>query len=213
VSVALRDDLNTRATLLLRLRDRSDEASWSEFVEIYTPLLYAYCQKREINQTETADIVQDVFRSISLAIQGFDYDPSKGRFKAWLFTVLRNAISGHYRKANRAPMTTAETQLIERLEADPDQHDEIDWNRDYQLRLLSWAMEKIKPEFSERAWSIFTKTALMEKEPAEVAEELGMKKNAVTVTKYRVVQRLRQKMQSVDAERWEQDMLNSREKE
>ncbi len=207
----LRDELNTRATLLLRLRDRSDQDSWAEFVEIYTPLLYAYCQKREINSTETADIVQDVFRSISLAIQGFDYDPSKGRFKAWLFTVLRNAVSTHFRKASRAPMTSSETQLIERLEADPEHSEAHDWDRDYQVRLLHWAMEKIQPEFSEQAWTIFTETALKERAPQEVAEELGMQKNAVTVAKYRVMQRLRRKLESIDAERWEQDLVVSSE--
>ncbi len=205
----MRDELNTRATLLLRLRNRSDQESWAEFVEIYTPLLYAYCQKREINTTETADIVQEVFRSISMAIQGFDYDPTKGRFKAWLFTVLRNAISAHFRKASRAPMTSTKTQLIERLEAEPDGEETHNWDRDYQVRLLHWALDKIKPEFSEQAWTIFTETALKERAPEEVANDLGMKKNAVTVTKYRVMQRLRRKLESIDAERWEQDLIAS----
>ena len=30
----------TRASLLLRLRDPRDEAAWSQFVELYTPLVY-----------------------------------------------------------------------------------------------------------------------------------------------------------------------------
>lgn len=202
---------NTRATLLIRLRDKTDEASWGEFVEIYTPLLYAYCQKREIKPADIADIVQNVFRSISLAIKGFEYDPTKGRFKAWLFTVLRNAISTHYRKAGRAPVTTRETLLVERIEASPDGAEVADWERDYQLRLLNWGMEKVKTEVSERSWKIFTETALKERSPEEVAVELEMNKNAVTVTKYRVVQKLRQKLHSIDAERWEAEMI-SREK-
>lgn len=198
---------NTRATLLIRLRDKTDDASWEEFVEIYTPLLYAYCQKREIKAADIADIVQNVFRSISLAIKGFEYDPSKGRFKAWLFTVLRNAISTHYRKAGKAPVTTRETMLVEQIEASPDGSEVADWEHDYQLRLLNWGMGKIKEEVSERSWTIFTETALKERSPEEVATELGMNKNAVTVTKYRVVQKLRQKLHSIDAEKWEEEMI------
>jgi len=203
---------NTRATLLIRLRDKTDESSWAEFVEIYTPLLYAYCQKREIKSADIADIVQNVFRSISLAMKGFEYDPSKGRFKAWLFTVLRNAISTHYRKAGRAPVTTRETMIVERIESSPDGAEVADWDHDYQLRLLNWGMEKIKAEVSEQAWTIFTETALKERAPEEVAQDLGMKKNAVSVTKYRVVQKLRQKLHSIDAERWEEEMISAEKK-
>ncbi len=196
----------------MKLRDQADESSWAEFVEIYTPLLFAYCRKRELKPTDTADIIQNVFRSISLAMKGFEYDPAKGKFKAWLFTVLRNAISTHFRKAGRAPVTTRETMLIEMIESDPNSSEETDWDRDYQIRLLNWAMEKIKPEFSERVWTIFTETALKERPPEEVGLDLGMKKNAVTVTKYRVVQRLRQKMMSIDAERWEDEMIAREQK-
>lgn len=171
-------------------------------MEIYTPLLRAYCQKRSIDAHQTADIVQDVFRSIVLAMKGFDYDPARGAFRAWLFTVVRNAISSHFRKANRMPLGAHQTQIIQQLE---DENSLTDWNRDYQLRLLNWALAKIKPEFSERAWMIFNETAMKERPVNEVADELEMRANTVAVQKYRVVQRLRQVMQSVDAERWEDD--------
>ena len=204
----MKDDLNTRVTLLHRLRNHDDEKSWAEFVEIYTPLLFAYCRKREIKPQEITDIVQEVFRSVSLAMGRFQYDPNKGHFRAWLFTVLRNTIVTYFHKANRAPITSRETQLINRLESD-EQEEATDWDHDYRLRLLNWAMKKIQPEFSERAWTIFTETALREKSPDEVAKKFGMKNNTVTVTKYRVTQRLRQVIQSVDPERWEQEMAAS----
>jgi RNA polymerase sigma-70 factor (ECF subfamily) len=31
---------DTRASLILRLRDGRDEESWAEFVQIYSPLIY-----------------------------------------------------------------------------------------------------------------------------------------------------------------------------
>ena len=78
----------TNITLLMRVRDHGDQASWAAFAEVYTPLLYAYCQKRSISPADTSDIIQEVMRAVAGAIQSFDYDPSKGRFRGWLFTIL-----------------------------------------------------------------------------------------------------------------------------
>jgi len=36
----------TRPSLLLRVRDVDDNAAWTQFVEIYTPLIYGYCRSR-----------------------------------------------------------------------------------------------------------------------------------------------------------------------
>ena len=102
-------EILTRETLLLRLRDQGDQVAWEEFVEIYTPLLYNYCKKRELAHADASDIVQDVMRSVSLAMENFEYDPKKGKFKGWLFTAVRNAISSHFRKKSRRPETVADT--------------------------------------------------------------------------------------------------------
>ena len=67
-------------------------------------------------------------------------------------------------------------------------------------------MEKIKPEFSPRSWTIFYQTAIEERSPEVVASQLDMTKNAVNVQKFRVVQRLRQKLQSIDAAHWETEL-------
>ncbi|MCG8598764.1 MAG: sigma-70 family RNA polymerase sigma factor [Verrucomicrobiales bacterium] len=201
------DPLVTRQTLLLRLRDRADEESWREFAEIYTPLLYRYCQKREIKAQDAADIVQEVMRSVSLAMENFEYDPEKGKFKGWLFTAVRNAISAHYRKMSKRPVTAAETGMVRKIEETPDEREEKDWEREYQRELMSWAMEKVRPEFAERIWNAFEMTALQGKSPSEVAEETGMTKNAVTLAKFRVVKRLREKTASIDSDKWEREVI------
>ena len=202
----MENEIDTRATLLLKLRNRSDQASWNEFVEIYTPLLFAYCQKRALQNSDSADIVQNVFLSVTKALQTFEYNPEKGRFKAWLFTVLRNAINSHYRKQNRTPAPASDSFVLEKLEATPSEEEQEVWERDYQLRLLHWAMEKIEPEFSPRSWQIFQRAAIDEHSPEDIAQDLGMTKNAVSVQKFRVMQRLRQKLQSIDASKWEEEL-------
>ena len=158
-------------------------------MEIYAPLLFAYCQKRTLKSQDSSEIVQNVFLSVAKAIQTFEYDPEKGRFKAWLFTILRNAISAHFRTQKRIPIASSDHFSLEQLEATPSQEEQIDWDQDYQIRLLHWAMGKIEDEFSPRSWNIFQQTAIQERAPEEVAKDFGMTKNAVTVQKFRVVQR------------------------
>lgn len=201
------DPIPTRETLLLRLRDPEDDASWTEFAEIYTPLLYGYCKKRGIQQADAADIVQDVMRSVALAMRSFEYDPAKGKFKGWLFTAIRHAIGRYFKNLRRRPLTPADSQFTEMLESTPEESETVDWERDYQRELLKWALEKVKPEFAERIWNAFEQTALHGREPADVSEEIGMTKNAVAIAKFRVTKRLKEKAESVDAERWEGEVI------
>jgi len=202
-----KDNLLTRETLLIRLRNPEDDASWSEFAEIYTPLFYGFCLKRGLNHSDTADVVQEVMRSVARAMRGFQYDPSKGKFKTWLFTAVRNTMNSHFRKQSRRPVTAAETQLMEKINEQPDEREELDWERDYQRQLLAWAMEQIKGDYSEHIWKAFEQTALRGRVPSEVGAELDMTPNAVAVAKHRITQRLKEKAQSVDAERWESDVI------
>jgi len=205
----LADDPQTRETLLLRLRHPEDSESWAEFTEIYTPLLYGYCRKREISYSDTADIVQDVMRSVSIAMENFEYNPSRGKFKGWLFTAVRHAVGKHFRRAARLPLSVAETAMLQSLDERVDNSQEEEWEADYQRQLLSWAVEKIKPEYAPRIWHAFEATALKERSPDDVASELGISKNAIAVAKSRVLQRLKEKVRTIDPDQWEQEMAEN----
>ena len=201
------DPLLTRQTLIVRLRDSADDSSWAEFAEIYTPLLYAYCQKRELRHADAADIVQDVMRSISRALGKQQYDPAKGKFRAWLFTCMRNAIVTHFKKRARLPLSVAETAILDAADSSPSTGEEQAWEQDYQRQLVTWAIEKIQPEFTPHIWRAFEMTVLKDKSPSEASAETGMSNNAIAVAKHRVLTRLRAKAQSVDEDEWEQEMV------
>src|SRR5437764_13203233 len=83
----------TRASLLLRLRDSRDEAAWREFVELYTPLVYGYGRKQGLQDADAADLAQDVLVAVAGAVGRLEYDPKRGSFRNWLFTVVRHRLS------------------------------------------------------------------------------------------------------------------------
>ena len=45
----------TRPSLLLRVRDLNDGVAWSQFVEIYTPLVFGYCRGRGLQAGEQTE--------------------------------------------------------------------------------------------------------------------------------------------------------------
>jgi RNA polymerase sigma-70 factor, ECF subfamily len=83
----------TRATLLLRLRDSDDSKAWADFVRDYGPMLYRFVRSRGLQDADAANIVQDVLRSVGVAIPKLEYEKEKGGFRAWLFTITRNKLS------------------------------------------------------------------------------------------------------------------------
>ena len=80
----------TRASLLVRLRDRDDAAAWHEFVRLYAPVVYRFARRKGMQVADAADLTLDVLRSVSGSIGRFD--PRLGSFRGWLFTVVQRAL-------------------------------------------------------------------------------------------------------------------------
>src|SRR5262249_29200149 len=83
----------TRASLLLRLRDRRDAAAWDEFVGRYAPLVYGYLPKQGLQDADAVDLCQDVLLAVAGAVGRLEYDAAKGAFRNWLFTVVRRKLA------------------------------------------------------------------------------------------------------------------------
>lgn len=59
----------TRLSLLVRLCDARDDGAWSQFVDIYAPLVYGYARKHGLQDADAADLTQDVLQAVSGAIR------------------------------------------------------------------------------------------------------------------------------------------------
>ena len=91
----------TRASLLIRLRDQQDDAAWRQFVDLYTPVVYGYARKQGLQDADAADLSQEVLSTVARAIGDLEYDPRRGAFRNWLFTLVRRKLS-NWRRAQRS---------------------------------------------------------------------------------------------------------------
>src|SRR5579859_6893496 len=151
----------TRASLLVRIRDDQDQAAWREFVALYGPVVYRYARKRGLQDADAADLVQDVFRSVAGAIGRWDYDPARGKFRGWLFTITRNKIFSFLEARKRRAIGSGDSGANERLEQEPDpsdNHSDV-WDREYERQLFARAAEQARAEFSPSTWQAFWQTA------------------------------------------------------
>jgi RNA polymerase sigma-70 factor (ECF subfamily) len=177
---------STPVTLLERLRRADDPSAWSDFVHLYTPLLYAWACRAGLGDADAADLVQDVFAVLVRELPGFDYQPGRS-FRGWLRTVLLNCWRTGQRR--RRPQTVPSEDLDHRpAPADPDLPGEAEERRE----LVRRALALIEGEFAPGTWQAFRRHAMEGRPAAEVAAALGTSVNAVYLARSRVLRRLRQ---------------------
>ena len=83
---------STRPSLLARLRDARDAAAWSEFDASYRDLIRRYCARSGLQAADTEDVCQIVLMALTSSLQGFRFDPARGRFRSYLGRITKSAI-------------------------------------------------------------------------------------------------------------------------
>ena len=185
----------TQPSLLVRLKDAHDREAWERFVDLYAPLVYAFVRKRGLQDADAADLTQDVLRQVAAAAKSLIYDPRRGSFRGWLFTVVRNRLTDHWRTAARDVRGSGDSsQWQQASEQLVTESDSAEWDAAYERQLLECAAQQVRADFSEATWSAFWQTAVEGREGKVVAEELGMTVAAVYLAKGRVMTRLKEQV-------------------
>ena len=192
----------TRPSLLARIRDPRDRQAWSEFVEIYAPMVYGYARKHGLQDADAADLTQEVLGAVARSAERLVYDPARGSFRGWLFTVVRNELRDFAAARGRPLSGTGDTDMHERLQQQPARADDdaADWERDFERRLFALAAEQVRRDFQESTWQAFWLTAIQGKNGKDVAGILGITTAAVYLAKRRVMTRLKEQIENLRAE-------------
>ena len=105
------DPHETRASLLVRIRDQRDGAAWSQFVEIYSPLIYGFGRKHGLQDADAVDLTQEVLRIVARTAERFEYDAKLGSFRGWLSPTRRGIRLSSPNRSSRSTPTKTQGRL------------------------------------------------------------------------------------------------------
>ena len=179
----------TRASLILRIRDARDGSAWETFLETYVPLVYRYCRRRGLQDSDAADVTQEVMVQVARSARSFEYRPERGRFRDWLGTITRRTLSNHFQRARRTDAVVAQVPLPGTV-GDPDP----EWAAAFHAGVLRAALARVQPGFERGTWRAFEMVWLERKPATDAARELGVPLDVVYVSKSRVLKRLREEV-------------------
>jgi RNA polymerase sigma-70 factor (ECF subfamily) len=177
----------TRATLVRRLRDQSDQDAWRLFVDLYAPLVFRYCRRRGWQSADAENITQEVFLHLSGAMRGFDYDPLRGRFRNWFGLLTHQRMASYRRRqSTKAPSLSAGESSHE-----PPGDVDGEWHDCFNSHVYRLAVSRVRIEFDNEVWQAFERVWDRQESPAMIGRDLGRDANWVYVAKHRVSCRLR----------------------
>lgn len=182
----------TPLSLLERLQGSQGREAWERFVELYTPLLYAFVRRNGMAGDEARDVLQEVFLHLWRKLPEFHPAPDQ-RFRGWLWTVVRNKVVDYRRKTSVSALKTV-AAACDQAEAD-DGADFVE--AEYRAHLVAAAMRIIRRDFDEKIWQACWAYVAENKPAAQVAVELGLSVDSVYQAKVRVLTRLREELKGL----------------
>lgn len=188
------DFLPTRSSLLSRLRDTSDAASWRQFLDQYGRLIFQVCLRSGLTRQESEEVVQETVTAVSQSLPKFQYDRSKGSFKGWLARVTRNHIADFLTRKTREAAHRVElpAEQAQSLSTDPAVREggqpDLDavWEAEWRQHLLARALVQAAESVSARSIQIFQLSAVQGWSIEEIAASLRVSRARIYLARHRV---------------------------
>lgn len=178
----------THTTLLARLANNEDATAWGEFCACYDDLIRGFARRRGLQPTDCDDVLQDVLVKLTRSMPQFRYNPTKGKFRGYLKTVvIRCMIDTSFQKhADRAVEDIEAAAEAASMEPDVEEAWEMEWRR-YHLRQ---AMIAVATEFNARDIAAFEAYGVDGRDVNATADSLGMTADQVYQAKSRILKRV-----------------------
>jgi RNA polymerase sigma-70 factor (ECF subfamily) len=186
---------DTRLSLIVRLQGEPDAAAWAEFVRLYRPVVIRLARRRGLQDADADDLAQQVLLAVARAVQRWEPDAERGRFRAWLRRIAENcAINALTRRPlDRGSGLTEELERLCEIPV-PMGEETIELRREYRREVFQWAAREVRAEFQSETWAAFWLTAVQGATIEEAAETLSKSVGSIYAARSRVMKRLREKV-------------------
>jgi RNA polymerase sigma-70 factor (ECF subfamily) len=174
------DFIQTRASLLFRIRDLSADESWKEFFETYWKLIYNTARHSGLSDAEAQDVVQETMMGLMRKLPEFQYDPDKGSFKGWLGKLVL------WRVRDRAEKRIDYEQLEAAFDVADEDGFAAQWDTEWERNIIDAALERVKLRTSPKNYQIFGFCVLQKKGVTETARVLNVSPARVYLARHRI---------------------------
>ena len=196
------DSLETRASLLMRVRDLDDAESWNQFYRTYERVVRGLARKRGLSNAEAEEVAQEVFKRIAETIHDFEPASRAGSFRRWLYQLARWRADDKIRERGRLELESmgdvtesGANSAVRRVSAPDDV--EATLEADARRELIRAALERLQHKVNPRDLQIFQMLIVDEWPPAKVAKFFRMTPALVYVVRHRVGRQLRAELAAI----------------
>lgn len=198
---SLSNPTGSASSSLIRLVKGRDPEAWQRLAKMFGPVVYGWGRQSGLQASDAADVMQEVFRSVSMSIEAFERKNPGDSFRGWLWTITRNKIRDHFRNQAGRPQgiggPDAQQLLTQVPEAAPDDSS-LTGGGSTIAHIARQSLELVRAEFEPRTWQAFWRVAVEDQPPADVAADLGISVGAVYMAKSRVLKRLREELKDLE---------------
>jgi RNA polymerase sigma factor (sigma-70 family) len=199
----------TRATLLGRLKDWNDQASWQEFFDLYGRLIFSVARKTGLSEAEAQDVLQETVMAAAKALPQFHYDPAVGSFKSWLMQLTRSRINDAWRKkfyvknGQASPREeTLGTTTLEGLPSPAGFDLGRTWDVEWQQGVLEAATTRVKAHADPTHYQMFHLHVVKQIPAREVARRLRVHLMSVYYAKREISKLIRKQVALLEKKGW-----------
>ena len=170
--------------LVVRARTQAD--ALGRLYETYYEPIFRFCVHRLFVREIAEDVTSTVFLDVARGIRRFDGETLQD-FQNWLYAIAANQANAYIRKTSRRRKLLAEAARSMKSVKSSEQDQEPDWPRLYA------AIMKLKPQYQTIVTLRFFENLPYE----QIAEILNIKESTLRVTVHRILNDLRNYLQTV----------------
>ncbi len=172
-----------------------EESAWKKIAEVWGRTLLQYCRRRELQQSDAEEVAQNVLVKMYGAISkgNFEHDGEQKKLKHWVYAIAENEIRSFYSRFHNKPKSpggSIHQEILANLGSEED-------SGEFESILVSQILEVIRGDFEASTWEAFDLHHIQCVSTPEIAKKMGIKPGTVRQKIYRVMQRLKQELETV----------------
>ena len=197
--------LETRSSLIHRLKATINGESWQDFFNTYWELIFNVARRAGLSHADAQDVVQETIVKVHKSFDRFQYDRKRGSFKGWLRSVTRSRLAEHFKKQHkRLPLNQPFEDSIGNPTTEIIDPNGLELKKilkeEGHKHIIHSALTRLKRIVSPKQFQIFKCYCIDEWTVSEISKALNVNAAQVYMAKQRVGKLFRQELERAQSE-------------